>query len=53
MDIQRVGPVNGDNYLIVFDMISRQQLAKAFKNLLIQTLIYIIIGICVYLYITQ
>ena len=53
MTLERVGPINGDNYLVVFDIVSRQQLAKAFKNLLIQTLLYCVIGFGVYLYLTN
>lgn len=53
MTIERVGPVNGDNYLVVFDMVSRRQMAKSFKNLLMQALLYCVIGLGVYLYFTN
>ena len=53
MTIERVGPVNGDNYLVVFDMVSRQQMTKSLKNFLIQAIIYGVIGFCVYLYLTN
>lgn len=48
MDIQHVGPINGDNYLIIFDIASRRNISKYFKQFIIQTLIYAIIGFGIY-----
>lgn len=50
LDIRKVGPENYDNYLIIFDIASRQYMSKCFKKLSIQLLIYtIIIGIIIIL----
>ena len=51
MDIKRVGPVNGDNFLVIFDIISRQEMTKSIKHFIYQLLLYIIIAICVILFI--
>lgn len=43
MDITHVGPMNGDNYLIVFDMVDRQEFARNLKRLSIHSIIYLIL----------
>lgn len=43
MDITHVGPINGDNYLIVFDMVDRQDFTKNLKRLSIHSIIYLIL----------
>lgn len=43
VDIQQVGPVNADNYLIVIDVVSRKEMAQYLKRVLKQTIIYILI----------
>ena len=43
MTVDHVGPVNGDNYLIVFDTVCRKNMAKVFKRVLIQSILYIVI----------
>lgn len=48
MDLQHVGPAIGDNYLVIFDIASRQNIGKYFKKILIQSIIYIIIGLGVF-----
>lgn len=48
MDLTHVGPAIGDNYLIVFDITSRKEITKYFQKILIQLLIYSIIGIGIY-----
>ena len=46
LDIKHVGPQNHDNYLIVFDISSRQYMGYCFKRMMIQMIIYgIIIGL--------
>ncbi len=46
LDITHIGPVNGDNYLLVLDIASRQLLSRYFKQTIIQLFIYgIIIGL--------
>jgi len=43
MSVEHVGPVNGDNYLIVFDTVCRKNMAKVFKRVAIQSILYIMI----------
>ena len=40
LDIKHVGPLNSDNYLLVFDMVARKELTYNFKNMCIHGLIY-------------
>jgi len=40
MDIKHVGPLEADNYLIVFDIVSRKGLSEAFKTWFIHTVVY-------------
>lgn len=44
MDIKHVGPIEHDNYLVVFDIVSRQLTVKALKKWLKQICNYGIIG---------
>lgn len=44
MDIEHVGPVTQDNYLIVFDIDGRQEMASSFKGLMKTIAGYITIG---------
>lgn len=44
VDIKHVGPVNHDNYLIVFDITSRKNMAYYFKGVLKHLSVYLIIG---------
>jgi len=43
LSFEQVGPENSDNYLLIFDIISRKVLANNFKKFIIQLLIYVII----------
>lgn len=43
MEITHVGPMNGDNYLIVFDMVDRQEFTKNLKKLSIHSIIYLVL----------
>lgn len=45
LDIRHVGPVNGDNYLIVFDITSRKKIGYYLKRIFIQSILYIIIAL--------
>lgn len=45
MEIEKVGPVNSDNYLIVFDIAERESMADAFKKWLKTTCVYSVIAI--------
>lgn len=49
IDFKHVGPQNADNYLIVFDIISRKLLAKTLKSFLRQSILYIVIAFIVML----
>ena len=47
LSFRQVGPINADNYLLVFDIASRQLFAKAFKQFMLHLFIYIIIAIII------
>jgi hypothetical protein len=40
LSFEHVGPENGDNYLIIFDIVSRKRFANSFKKFMIQLIIY-------------
>lgn len=44
MDLKHVGPAIGDNYLVIFDIASRQNIGKYFRQIFWQSLIYTVIG---------
>lgn len=46
VDINHVGPLNADNYLIVIDVVSRKEMTYALKRVLKQTILYMIIALC-------
>lgn len=48
MDLEHVGPAIGDNYLVTFDIASRQNVSKYLWAILGQTIIYGIVGISVF-----
>lgn len=43
VDIKHVGPINADNYLVVFDVVSRKEMVYWLKKVIIQTIVYTII----------
>ena len=45
LEIKHVGPIQADNYLLVFDMVSRKLMIKNLKETLIHTTVYAIIGL--------
>lgn len=50
-EFRHVGPINQDNYLVIFDIISRKVFTGVFKQMLLQLFIYIIIIIgCYFLF---
>lgn len=51
LDIKHVGPSIADNYLLVFDIASRRNITKYFKQTIIQTLIYGIIAALVLIFV--
>lgn len=48
LDIDHVGPLNQDNYLIVFDIAARKIFADSFKSALKHLVLYTIIIILIY-----
>lgn len=48
LEFRHVGPIEGDNYLLIFDIVSRKEFAKNFKEMLLHTSIYAIIGLIVF-----
>lgn len=49
IDFRHVGPQNQDNYLLIFDIVARQKMAKMFKKVCKQIFIYVLIVALVYL----
>lgn len=49
MTITHVGPMNDDNYLVVFDMVGRINMAQRFKSMFKHLFIYIILAVVVIL----
>lgn len=49
LDFRHVGPIQLDNYLIIFDMVARQDFARSLKRTMIQLAIYVLIGIGIFL----
>lgn len=47
VDIQKVGPINTDNYLVILDIASRQEFASSFKRWLKMSIFYIIIALLI------
>ncbi len=45
MTFEHVGPINMDNYLIIFDLVARKELAKSLKKWLKHTTVYIVVAI--------
>ena len=51
VQFRHVGPINQDNYLVIFDIISRKAFTDKFKPMLLQLFIYIIIIVgCYFLF---
>ena len=48
LEFKHVGPIEGDNYLLIFDIVSRKEFAKNLKETLIHASIYAIIGLIVF-----
>lgn len=47
LDIKHVGPNNHDNYLLVFDIVSRKYMVSCFKKMIKHMLLYGIIAIII------
>lgn len=48
MDIQHVGPVYADNYLIIIDMVARKYMSNCFKSWFKQLFIYSLIALIIF-----
>ncbi len=48
IEFEHVGPSWADNYLFVFDMVSRRYMAQCFKSWYKQIMIYILLGLIVF-----
>lgn len=53
VDFRHVGPINADNYLVIFDIASRQRFTHYLKKFLKQSILYIIVGTIAYLIYTN
>lgn len=49
VDIKHVGPINADNYLVVFDVVSRRETSYWMKRVLLQFIIYVVIALTIFL----
>ncbi len=50
LEFKHVGPKNADNYLLIFDIVSRKEFAKNLKATLLHAFIYIVIAIILILF---
>lgn len=50
LEFKHVGPKEADNYLLIFDIVSRKEFAKEFKKMLLHGFIYAIIAILILLF---
>ena len=48
LEFKHVGPKEADNYLLIFDIVSRKEFTKNLKNTLIHASIYAIIGLILF-----
>lgn len=48
VEFKHVGPINADNYLVIFDIASRQKFTYFLKKSIIHSILYIAIGISAY-----
>ena len=48
LDIDHIGPINADNYLLVFDIASRKNMVANLNKFLIQLFIYILIFVIIF-----
>ena len=49
LEFRHVGPKNADNYLLIFDIVSRKEFTKNLKEMLLHASIYAVIAIIVLL----
>ena len=47
-ETRHVGPRDADNYLVIFDILSRKLMSKKWKRCIIQSIIYTIIGFIIF-----
>ena len=48
-EFRHVGPQNADNYLVIFDIVSRKEMASYFKSTVIHSLVYLLIGLLIFI----
>ena len=48
-ETRHVGPINADNYLVIFDIVSRKMMSKKWRRVLGQSILYGIIGLLIYI----
>lgn len=51
LEFRHVGPKNADNYLLVFDVVSRKEFTKALKEMLVHMSVYAVIAVLILLFI--
>ena len=49
VEFRHVGPQNADNYLVIFDIVSRKEMASYFKSTVIHSLVYLLIGVLIFI----
>ena len=43
MELEHVGPIEHDNYLVIFDLVSRKNMMQKLKRIIKQSILYIIL----------
>ena len=49
VEFRHVGPQNADNYLVIFDIVSRKEMASYFKSTVIHSLVYSLIVLLIFI----
>lgn len=47
VDINHVGPLNADNYLVIIDIVSRKEMSYVLKRVMKQSILYILIALLI------
>ena len=51
LEFKHVGPENADNYLLIFDIVSRKLFSKYWKKVLIHIVFYVLIVLCLFIFV--
>lgn len=51
LTFKHVGPENQDNFLLIFDVVSRKEMSSAFKSFMLHAIIYAAIAVGIIIYI--